>query len=906
MEVDSVQECPSPQKFDGDSGHISAEDVQSDNSAIMVNREKSNGNFSTKKDSVAQPVIGLVVESLQMREELHRTDMEGQKPVKAAEDGGFKVPRFSSKNPPPPPQLESSSKFKVPPPPQKAVSRIQPRRVDTPTPAAPRKQEVTSPPRAIPDFSEPKEPEGERENAGPSSGGDEERRQDTDHVNTKGNDGSGNPGMVGSSTGSDGACILAVEEPGVEVGALSLQESAAEVATDFERPNENSGATDLATASHMLSQPGVQVGTSSQNKSAAGDRAVATGPPYVKPSWSAAPGHPFTLEILRDGISLRVEDVSEKGAYMFGRSDRCDFVLEHPTISRFHAVLQYNAKGKAFIFDLGSTHGTFINKRQVQGKTYTPLNVGDVVRFGLSTRLYHFQGPTEFMPQEGLSKAERHAVRMLELAQEKAEKEQSLLRASRNAASADGATWGMQEDAVEEDEEEDTEEITWQNFKGELTEKQQKTLEKVHKRQEKLANLKKENDAIQAKEISQGGLTQGQQTQIARNEQRMAQLVEELENMEETLNESIREAIIGRSGIRSGGKKSLQNEDEDEDLSDDEFYDRTSKLKEKKKKKENSQVVETAETLLEKKSTLSKEIESVRLLMKAEEKQDKQEEVVNKETESVDPLDSFMTTISTSIEQDRTARLQKELDILTKDLERVERLLKIADPMGDASKKWELKQIPGSLGTAADLAYKIDKRIFPRKDDAKELASSTDRKDDISNATVPQAGDKNDSGNTPDFRPLDPPIRLGAPVAEEVEEKAEERSGRESDSAAEFISYKDRKNDRDGNNSKGSPKAEVTALTLSGKREEEAITGADEDVATSVALLLKHKRGLAKEDAEKSGTALESSQQPLKKKKMYGPAKPSYMTNAEEEESWVPPAGQTGDGRTALNDKYGY
>lgn len=27
----------------------------------------------------------------------------------------------------------------------------------------------------------------------------------------------------------------------------------------------------------------------------------------------------------------------DKGAYMFGRVDLCDFVLEHPTISRFHA-----------------------------------------------------------------------------------------------------------------------------------------------------------------------------------------------------------------------------------------------------------------------------------------------------------------------------------------------------------------------------------------------------------------------------------------------------------------------------------------------------------------------------------------------------------------------------------------
>lgn len=36
--------------------------------------------------------------------------------------------------------------------------------------------------------------------------------------------------------------------------------------------------------------------------------------------------------------------------------------------------------------------------------------------------------------------------------------------------------------------------------------------------------MKKEIDAIRAKDIAQGGLTQGQQTQIARNEQRMSQV----------------------------------------------------------------------------------------------------------------------------------------------------------------------------------------------------------------------------------------------------------------------------------------------------------------------------------------------------------------------------------------------
>lgn len=39
-----------------------------------------------------------------------------------------------------------------------------------------------------------------------------------------------------------------------------------------------------------------------------------------------------------------------------------------------------------------------------------------------------------------------------------------------------------------------------------------------------IAHMKREIDLIRAKDINQGGLTQGQQTQIARNEQRIAQV----------------------------------------------------------------------------------------------------------------------------------------------------------------------------------------------------------------------------------------------------------------------------------------------------------------------------------------------------------------------------------------------
>ncbi|KAJ7000729.1 hypothetical protein NC653_011242 [Populus alba x Populus x berolinensis] len=88
--------------------------------------------------------------------------------------------------------------------------------------------------------------------------------------------------------------------------------------------------------------------------------------PYTIPEWSGPPCHKFSLEILKDGSIIDQFEVCEKGAYMFGRVELCDFILEHPTISRFHAVLQFKRNGDAYLYDLGSTHGTFVNKSQIK------------------------------------------------------------------------------------------------------------------------------------------------------------------------------------------------------------------------------------------------------------------------------------------------------------------------------------------------------------------------------------------------------------------------------------------------------------------------------------------------------------------------------------------------------------
>lgn len=45
--------------------------------------------------------------------------------------------------------------------------------------------------------------------------------------------------------------------------------------------------------------------------------------------------------------------------------------------------------------DLGSTHGTFVNKQRIGANTFIRLQLGDCVRFGESTRLFVLAGPED-------------------------------------------------------------------------------------------------------------------------------------------------------------------------------------------------------------------------------------------------------------------------------------------------------------------------------------------------------------------------------------------------------------------------------------------------------------------------------------------------------------------------------
>src|SRR5262249_15367915 len=70
------------------------------------------------------------------------------------------------------------------------------------------------------------------------------------------------------------------------------------------------------------------------------------------------------------------------------------------SVSRQHAAIQHREDGTVYIYDLGSTHGTFVGKIRLQPNKYYILRLGDMVRFGASTRFFVLRGPDEAQEAE--------------------------------------------------------------------------------------------------------------------------------------------------------------------------------------------------------------------------------------------------------------------------------------------------------------------------------------------------------------------------------------------------------------------------------------------------------------------------------------------------------------------------
>src|SRR5436305_2167386 len=87
-----------------------------------------------------------------------------------------------------------------------------------------------------------------------------------------------------------------------------------------------------------------------------------------------------------DGKRLPIQD-----NLSIGRSPKNLLVLDSPKISRRHAIINAQNVGEFWVIDLGSSNGTFLNKRRV----YQPVRLCDLDQLIIGDYILKFRQPVE-------------------------------------------------------------------------------------------------------------------------------------------------------------------------------------------------------------------------------------------------------------------------------------------------------------------------------------------------------------------------------------------------------------------------------------------------------------------------------------------------------------------------------
>ena len=124
---------------------------------------------------------------------------------------------------------------------------------------------------------------------------------------------------------------------------------------------------------------------------------------YTPPDWSLPPTTPYYFEVVESGIVVDKIKLSIKGHLLVGRLPLCDIIVDDATCSRQHSVLQFRLGDpneitgvrvdELYIYDLGSTSGTYVNQIPLTPLSYYPLISGDLIQFG--------QFPSSFILRQG-------------------------------------------------------------------------------------------------------------------------------------------------------------------------------------------------------------------------------------------------------------------------------------------------------------------------------------------------------------------------------------------------------------------------------------------------------------------------------------------------------------------------
>ncbi|XP_067841248.1 kanadaptin isoform X2 [Heptranchias perlo] len=461
-----------------------------------------------------------------------------------------------------------------------------------------------------------------------------------------------------------------------------------------------------------------------------------------------------------------------------------------------------------------------------------------------------------------------------------------------------GCTWGIVEDAVEDESEENPYSIEFQEDREAFYIKDpKKALQGFFDREG--VELEYEYD-------ERGSGTWVCRVRLPVDDARGRELVAEVTHVgkkKEAMVQCSLEAcrILDARGVLrqeavSRKRKSKNWEAEDfYDSDEDTFLDRTGAIEKKRlnRMKKAGKVEEKAETydsLVAKLTEMQRELSDVEAKLKISGKDWTQ-------APGEDSLDAFMTEIRTGASIDSVTR--KKLHIrsfeLKKEQQRLQKLIKIVTPVGLPELKMEV------AGQASDTESKPKKIAVPMFG-----AMKGGKKFKLKTGTI---------GRLPPKRPEPPSsffnMKESQAVEEEEEEEEEETEKNKPDNRAQEQEMEQEPGLSHSTDLAENPN-QGNETALSARCPDE---GGDKDGAAHSPEHQEDYKDFLCKDSTPAMTKSkdEKSKENVLKKKTYGPKKPpqqlsseNYPNNDPDYCVWMPPTGQTGDGRTHLNDKYGY
>ncbi|XP_060101072.1 kanadaptin isoform X1 [Heteronotia binoei] len=431
---------------------------------------------------------------------------------------------------------------------------------------------------------------------------------------------------------------------------------------------------------------------------------------YQEPPWGGCPAEEdssvYSLEMVKGGAILGNVSLGGRSWLSVGRAPNCDLSLAHPSVSRHHAVLQRRPQPPAgeelqgpepglYAYDLDSAHGTFINKARIPPCTYCRVRVGHVLRFGGSSRLFVLQGPEEDQEPESeltvtqlkeLRKQQQAALEKTMLgddSDEEDKKEKDEQRSENSWSNDLSCSWGLGEDAEEEEGEENPIAIEFQE--------EQEAFYLKDPKKALQGFFDREGEELEYEFDAHGTGTWLCRVKLPIDDVSGKQLVAEAVHSgkkKEAMIQCALEAcrILDARGVLRqeavSRKRKAKNWEEEDfyDSDDDTFLDRTGVIEQKrlnrmKKAGKIDEKPETYDSLVAKLSATEKALSEIADKLKSS-------RTVQSQSATQDSLDEFMTEIKSGCALDSVARKKLHLRTfeLRKEQQRLKGLIKIVTP----------------------------------------------------------------------------------------------------------------------------------------------------------------------------------------------------------------------------------